>query len=836
MTGARPGCAGPARCRRRGPSVRASGVLRPLPVSSATTSSPARMTPAPAGGGDRGERHAAGRLRVDALEPGDVADRLGRDVVLDRLDRAAGRRARPRRRSGRRPGLPIASERTIVSGSRTGSMTSVPAAQAVATGAQPAAWPPTKRIGRRSIRPELGELLEAARDAGEHRARGDRPDDDVRRAPAERLGDLVGEGLGALGVERPQVDVDEAPAGLVGDLEAEAVDVVVGAVDRDDGRAVGQGVVDLGRLEVGRDEDVGRQADRGRGGGGRAGQVAGRGAGERLDAELDGPGRGDRDRPVLEAERRVAGVVLEPQPVDARGSGARRSAASSGVEPTGSDRAGGASTGSSSSVAPDAGRSRARSPRGSASPRRRRSRRSTSSGPKQAGQTYDRPMGWVRPQLRQRMPVMRSRGVRVGRRRTRSGGWWQGLDRHGGSPGVRTCAASGPGYGTATAGSSRGGSEGSSLISQEDLPGLGTLPTRAGRLSWLQRAGPSATLDKSSSVVRGCYGRVARDRQRAERVRRVVACRHRFSSHPDRNLGAPSRNVVPYPANATVEADSCGRLSGHASRAAGRSVRDRPRQGVRRRWPPRSAARPPDPGRSAAAVPRANLLDRRAVRGRHPRTARASSPPTARSSSGPASTPVARPQDKFIVDEPSSRDKIWWGAVNRPITEAHYDRLRARLVAYCAEQDLYAQDLPHRRRPGAPAPPAGLHRDRLGEHLRAQPVPPARRPRELRRLRAELHDHLRAVVQGRPGDRGHPDRDRDPASTSSGWRSSSSAPSTRARSRSRAFTVMNYLMPDEGVLPMHSSVNVGAGRRQRRVLRPVGDGQDDPVGRPASAA
>ena len=47
----------------------------------------------------------------------------------------------------------MASERTIVSGVRTGSMTSVPAAQAVATGAQPAAWPPTNRIGRRAIRP-----------------------------------------------------------------------------------------------------------------------------------------------------------------------------------------------------------------------------------------------------------------------------------------------------------------------------------------------------------------------------------------------------------------------------------------------------------------------------------------------------------------------------------------------------------------------------------------------------------------------------------------------------------------------------------------------------------
>src|SRR6187455_3273633 len=50
------------------------------------------------------------------------------------------------------------------------------------------------------------------------------------------------------------------------------------------------------------------------------------------------------------------------------------------------------------------------------------------------------------------------------------------------------------------------------------------------------------------------------------------------------------------------------------------------------------------------------------------------------------------PEDKFIVDGPSSHDKIWWGAVNRPISDAHYDRLRARLIAYAATKDLYSQD------------------------------------------------------------------------------------------------------------------------------------------------
>ena len=40
--------------------------------------------------GGRGQGHAAGRLGVDALEPGDVADRRGGHLVVDRLDRAAG--------------------------------------------------------------------------------------------------------------------------------------------------------------------------------------------------------------------------------------------------------------------------------------------------------------------------------------------------------------------------------------------------------------------------------------------------------------------------------------------------------------------------------------------------------------------------------------------------------------------------------------------------------------------------------------------------------------------------------------------------------------------------
>ena len=50
------------------------------------------------------------------------------------------------------------------------------------------------------------------------------------------------------------------------------------------------------------------------------------------------------------------------------------------------------------------------------------------------------------------------------------------------------------------------------------------------------------------------------------------------------------------------------------------------------------------------------------------------------------------------------------------------------------------------------------------------------------------------------------------------------------------FTIMNYLMPKQGVLSMHCSATAGA-RRQRHVapVRPLGHRQDDAVGRSRSA-
>src|SRR5205807_3494357 len=105
------------------------------------------------------------------------------------------------------------------------------------------------------------------------------------------------------GVERPQVDVDEAPAVLERDLRAQAIDLVVGAVHADNVGAINACAEDLGRFQVGGDEDVAFQTGGGGVGGHAVCQVARRGAANRLEAELAGFAQGDGDDAVLEAQR-----------------------------------------------------------------------------------------------------------------------------------------------------------------------------------------------------------------------------------------------------------------------------------------------------------------------------------------------------------------------------------------------------------------------------------------------------------------------------------------------------------------------------------------------------
>ena len=50
------------------------------------------------------------------------------------------------------------------------------------------------------------------------------------------------------------------------------------------------------------------------------------------------------------------------------------------------------------------------------------------------------------------------------------------------------------------------------------------------------------------------------------------------------------------------------------------------------------------------------------------------------------------PRDKFIVREPTSENQVWWGDVNRPMETEQFERLRNRLLAYLQDRDVFVQD------------------------------------------------------------------------------------------------------------------------------------------------
>ena len=165
------------------------------------------------------------------------------------------------------------------------------------------------------------------------------------------------------------------------------------------------------------------------------------------------------------------------------------------------------------------------------------------------------------------------------------------------------------------------------------------------------------------------------------------------------------------------------------------------------------------------------------------------------------------PQDKFVVEEPSSAANIWWGEVNQPLSEEHYDRLRARLLAYAADRPLYSQDLyigahpDHRRSLRVYTETAWA--SIFARNLFRNP------PRE---ALADFSPNF--TIINVPSFRADP--------TTEGTRSETAillhldrmeiiivGTQYAGEIKKSAFTVMNYLLPDEAALPMHSSVNVG---------------------------
>ena len=138
------------------------------------------------------------------------------------------------------------------------------------------------------------------------------------------------------------------------------------------------------------------------------------------------------------------------------------------------------------------------------------------------------------------------------------------------------------------------------------------------------------------------------------------------------------------------------------------------------------------------------------------------------------------PKDKFVVREPGSEERIWWGDVNAEISEEHFEGLREKVAAHLGgDDDLYVVDAfagadPSTGSPSAssraPVPRAlradDVHRPDRGRaaRLRAAGARPARaraRVRPRRRRHAQRHVRRPPPVARGGADRRHVLRRRD---------------------------------------------------------------------------
>src|SRR3990172_10222136 len=165
-------------------------------------------------------------------------------------------------------------------------------------------------------------------------------------------------------------------------------------------------------------------------------------------------------------------------------------------------------------------------------------------------------------------------------------------------------------------------------------------------------------------------------------------------------------------------------------------------------------------------------------------------------------------KDKAIVREPSSEAKVFWGDVNKDFSKEKFNELKERMMAHAAGRDLFVQDTfvgadPRYRLPVRIITELAWHslfaRTMFVSSSSAEQVP-----------------HPEFTVINFPSFQANPARDGTRSPTFILLNFSQKlvligGTSYAGETKKSVFTLMNYLLPQQGVMSMHCSANVGAG-------------------------
>jgi phosphoenolpyruvate carboxykinase (ATP) len=165
------------------------------------------------------------------------------------------------------------------------------------------------------------------------------------------------------------------------------------------------------------------------------------------------------------------------------------------------------------------------------------------------------------------------------------------------------------------------------------------------------------------------------------------------------------------------------------------------------------------------------------------------------------------PNDKFIVKEASSEGRIAWGKVNRPMSQEKFDGLFAKLTAYLQGRDVFVQDLfggadPAYRIPVRVITDYVWH-NLFAKNLLIQPGEPV------------VHSSPETfTIIDAPRFHATPEIDETNSEVFIAVNFARKlviigGTSYAGEIKKSVFTILNYLLPGRGVMPMHCSANVG---------------------------
>ncbi|HWR50615.1 MAG TPA: phosphoenolpyruvate carboxykinase (ATP) [Bryobacteraceae bacterium] len=164
--------------------------------------------------------------------------------------------------------------------------------------------------------------------------------------------------------------------------------------------------------------------------------------------------------------------------------------------------------------------------------------------------------------------------------------------------------------------------------------------------------------------------------------------------------------------------------------------------------------------------------------------------------------------DKFIVREQTTEDKVWWGQYNRPFNPDKFSSLLTRLQGYLQGRDVFVQDLYGGADEDARLP-IRIITEKAWHSLFVRTM--FSKPKSQEEMRRHVPEF---TIIDAPGFFGSPiiDATRSETFIIANFAERIAIIGGSAyggEMKKTIFTVLNFLLPLDGVLPMHCSANVG---------------------------